>query len=168
MTRYILCLLVVAMAGSACSKTKKIEDVPQQVGQTTDGSDITTNPLDFDPSGSDSGRIDGLQTIYFNYDQAQLSGEARKALQGNAEWMKNKTDTVLQVEGHCDNRGSTEYNLALGERRAKAVRAYLVSLGVDANRLSIMSYGEEKPMVQGESEDAWSKNRRANFLPIKK
>jgi peptidoglycan-associated lipoprotein len=74
----------------------------------------------------------------------------------------------LQIEGHCDSRGSIEYNLALGERRAKSVRAYLVNLGVSAKRLSVISYGKEKPIVQGDSEEAMAKNRRANFLPLGK
>ena len=167
MTRYLL-ILMCAFAIGACAKAKKPDETAPQAGEGTDGNPVVSSEMSFDASGSDSGRIDGLQTIFFAYDQAQLSGEARKALQGNADWIKSHNDVVVQVEGHCDNRGSTEYNLALGERRAKAVRAYLVSLGIDANRLSVMSYGEEKPLQQGESEDAWQKNRRANFLPIKK
>jgi peptidoglycan-associated lipoprotein len=168
MIRYLFIILATAAVGVSCSKSKGVKEDPTQVGETTGDPSITSEPMSFDASGSDSGRIDGLQTIFFAYDQAQLTGEARRALQGNADWIKGHNDVVVQVEGHCDSRGSTEYNLALGERRAKAVRAYLVSLGVDANRLSVMSYGEEKPLVQGESEDAWTKNRRANFLPMKK
>ncbi len=167
MTRYLLILLC-AVAIGACAKAKKAEDQPAQAGESDGNPVVSSDPLSFDAAGSDSGRIDGLQTIYFAYDQAQLSGESRKSLQSNADWIKGHNDVVVQVEGHCDNRGSTEYNLALGERRAKAVRAYLVSLGIEANRLSVMSYGEEKPLVQGESEEAFTKNRRANFLPIKK
>ncbi|HEX4922897.1 MAG TPA: OmpA family protein, partial [Bdellovibrionales bacterium] len=142
MTRFMyIILLAVALVGVSCAKAKKAEEAPVQAGETTGDPSVTNEPITFNPSGSDSGQIEGLQTIYFAYDQAQLTGEARRALQGNADWIKARPDTVVQIEGHCDNRGSTEYNLALGERRAKAVRAYLVSLGVDANRLSVMSYG---------------------------
>ncbi|MEQ1875232.1 MAG: peptidoglycan-associated lipoprotein Pal [Bdellovibrionia bacterium] len=167
MTRYLTILLCAAVLG-ACGSAKKKDDAATQAVEGTDGNPVVSSEMSFDPTGSDSNRIEGLQTIFFQYDQAQLTGEARKQLQGNADWIKGHTDVVVQVEGHCDNRGSTEYNLALGERRAKAVRAYLVSLGIDANRLSVMSYGEEKPLVNSENEDAWTKNRRANFLPIKK
>lgn len=167
MSRYLLILLC-AVAVGACAKAKKPEDQPGQATEGGDGNPVVSSEMSFDAAGSDSNRIDGLNTIFFAYDQAQLSGEARKLLAANAEWIKGHGDVVVQVEGHCDNRGSTEYNLALGERRAKAVRAYLVSLGIDANRLSVMSYGEEKPLTPGENEDAWTKNRRANFLPIKK
>jgi len=72
----------------------------------------------------------------------------------------------IQIEGHCDSRGSIEYNLALGERRAKSVKAYLVSLGIEANRLNIISFGEEKPLADGDTESAHAQNRRANFVPI--
>jgi peptidoglycan-associated lipoprotein len=87
-------------------------------------------------------------------------------LEGNAAWIKSNAKTTVQIEGHCDSRGTIEYNLALGERRAQAVKNYLVGLGVAADRLNVISYGEEKPLVPGDSEEAWTKNRRANFLPI--
>ncbi len=119
-----------------------------------------------DPMGSDSGRIPGLSTIYFEYDQARLTPEARRILAENAEWIKNHPGLTIQIEGHTDSRGSIEYNLALGERRAKSVKAYLESLGVDPRRLTIISYGKEKPIAYGENEEAWSKNRRANFVPL--
>ena len=105
----------------------------------------------------------GLNTIYFDFDSASLSSEAKDTLDGNASYLKSKADVSLTVEGHCDERGSTEYNLALGERRANAVRSYLVNLGVKKGRLRTVSYGEERPAAQGSSENAWAKNRRAEF-----
>ncbi len=135
-------------------------------GSAMSDTKVDQTPLSFDAQGSDSGKIAGLVTVYFEYDKAVLSQESRDALKNNADWMKKNAGVKLQVEGHCDNRGSIEYNLALGERRANAVVSYLKSLGVAGNRLSVISYGEEKPVVAGDSEQAWAKNRRANFLPV--
>ena len=127
---------------------------------------VDSTPMNFDAQGSDSNKIAGLSTVYFDYDKSTLSGTSREALKGNAEWMKANTKVNVQIEGHTDSRGSIEYNLALGERRANSVKAYLQSLGVPASRLKTISYGKERPLVSGESEDAWSKNRRANFVPV--
>jgi peptidoglycan-associated lipoprotein len=127
---------------------------------------VDSTPMSFDTSGSDSGKIPGLETVHFDYDKSSISSENKRILQGNAEWIKKNTTYKIQIEGHCDARGTIEYNLALGERRANAVKAYLASLGVPAARLSVISYGEEKPVEPGDSESAYSKNRRANFLPV--
>src|SRR5690606_28157607 len=104
--------------------------------------------------------------VNFDYDSATLSTESRKTLADNAEWIRTNANVTVQIEGHCDARGSVEYNLALGERRAKAVKSYLVSLGVDSKRMTIISYGEEKPLVTGESDSDYARNRRANFVPL--
>lgn len=130
-----------------------------------DNSAVDSTAMSFDAAGSDSGKIDGLKTVFFDYDKATLSGEAKKVIQGNVEWMKKNANTKVQIEGHCDNRGSIEYNVALGERRANSVKDYMMSLGLSGNRLATISYGEEKPLVSSENESAWKKNRRANFVP---
>jgi peptidoglycan-associated lipoprotein len=109
-----------------------------------------------------------FETIYFDYDKSDLRKDAREVLSKNAEiLLKSKPDAKIQVEGHCDERGSAEYNLALGERRAKSSLQYLITLGVKADRLSVISYGKEKPAVQGSDEAAWAKNRRAEFVVAK-
>jgi peptidoglycan-associated lipoprotein len=109
-----------------------------------------------------------LGKIYFDFDSFVLSQEARDTLKKNAEYLQKKNLSArIQIEGNCDERGSSEYNLALGEKRAKAALNYLVTLGVAADRLSFISYGEEKPADPGHDEAAWSKNRRAEFLIIK-
>jgi len=105
-----------------------------------------------------------LGAIYFDYDEATLTDTAQKTLQKNAEWMRRNLSAQIQVEGHCDERGTTEYNIALGERRAVAVRKYLIQLGIDSARLSIISYGAEQPIVFGNTEETFVKNRRAEFL----
>lgn len=107
-----------------------------------------------------------LQKIYFNFDSASLSDEARNALTKNADLLA-KQQMSIRIEGNCDERGSDEYNLALGERRAKAARDYLVNLGVNPERISVISYGEEKPADPGHDEAAWAKNRRDEFVIMK-
>ena len=149
---------------TACSK-KKEPSVIDTV-EVDGGGDIGAQALRFDPMGSDSGKIAGLSTINFEYDQFSLSSESRNRLAANAEWLRANAGVSLQIEGHCDARGSIEYNLTLGERRANSVKSYLVSLGVDGGRLSVISYGEEKPVSGGDSESDHFANRRANFVPI--
>jgi peptidoglycan-associated lipoprotein len=105
-----------------------------------------------------------LEKVFFEFDDYTLTPEARGILARNAEWLRQNPAARLTIEGNCDERGSDEYNLALGQRRAEAVKNYLVSLGVAAERLSSTSYGEERPAAAGSDESAWSQNRRAEFL----
>lgn len=112
-----------------------------------------------------SAAVENFETIYFDFDKSDLRKDARDVLSKNAEiLLKSDRAAKIQIEGHCDERGSAEYNLALGERRAKSSMQYLITLGVKADRLSVISYGKEKPAVQGSDEAAWSKNRRAEFV----
>lgn len=141
----------------SCSSTDK---------QSGGDDPITSKSMTFDASGSDSGGIDGLNSINFEFDRANLTSATKSTLDQNAGWINSHPGVAMQVEGHCDMRGSLEYNLALGERRAKAVKNYLVSKGVDPNRLSVISYGKEKLLDSGDSEDSHYRNRRANFVPL--
>lgn len=115
----------------------------------------------------DAAGKEALKTVYFAFDDYTLNSDSQATLNKVAEFLKGNQAVVVQVEGHCDERGSIEYNLALGERRAQSVKNYLVQLGVDAARLPTISYGEEKPVEQGHDESAWSKNRRAEFVVSK-
>jgi len=108
----------------------------------------------------------GMKRIHFNFDQFTLSSEARQTLGANAKYLNAMSDVKVVIEGHCDERGSDEYNLALGESRALAAKSYLVSLGVSAKRLSVISYGEEKALVDAANEEAWAQNRRAEFKAV--
>lgn len=150
---------------ASCASKKKTGDAGGPEGGAMDAS-LSSQDMMGDAMGSDSGKIAGLSTVNFDYDSASLGTEARRKLAENAEWIKNAGSVTVQVEGHCDSRGSVEYNLALGERRAKSVKSYLASLGVEPKRLTIISYGEEKPLDASETEDAYAKNRRANFVPL--
>jgi peptidoglycan-associated lipoprotein len=105
-----------------------------------------------------------LSTIYFAFDSANINDAGRAILDANATYLKANSDVQIQIEGHCDERGSIQYNLALGERRAQAVQDYLSALGVDASRITTISYGKEKPMDMGHDEASWARNRRANFV----
>jgi peptidoglycan-associated lipoprotein len=106
----------------------------------------------------------GLQTVHFPYDSSNLDSEAKNVLRSNAEILKTNSNVKIQIEGHCDARGGIQYNLALGERRAKSVKDYLVDAGVSGNRISTISYGKERLLDPGTSEEANAKNRRANFV----
>lgn len=105
-----------------------------------------------------------LEKVYFAFDSALLSPEARQVLVTNADKIRHGEKLAVRIEGNCDERGSDEYNLALGERRAKAALQYLLTLGVPENRLSIISYGKEKPLATGHDEVSWAKNRRDEFV----
>jgi peptidoglycan-associated lipoprotein len=107
-----------------------------------------------------------LVTVLFDFNAAELTDRARADLEQNAEFLRARAQLRVQVEGHCDSRGSTEYNLALGERRAMAVRQFLVKLGIDPERLEIISYGEERPADPDSTEEAFGKNRRAEFREL--
>ena len=100
-------------------------------------------------------------TVFFAFDSSSLSAEAQAALDTQVAWLKKHDDVNVIVQGHCDDRGTREYNLALGERRANAVKQYLVSQGIEESRISTISYGKERPAVLGNNEAAWAQNRRA-------
>jgi peptidoglycan-associated lipoprotein len=129
-----------------------------------------------DTSGSSSRQLDemraeqaasaaaGLRDVFFGYDSWTISEEGRQALSRDAEWMKSNSGVAVKVEGHCDERGTSAYNLVLGENRAKAVRNYLVELGVGANRLSVVSYGKERPFCNEHAESCYQQNRRGHLV----
>lgn len=129
---------------------------------------IPPEPLPSDSVASksldDLNRDSPLQPVFFDYDSAEIDDAGRTTLQANATVLKRYSTWAITIEGHCDERGTAEYNLALGERRALAARTYLISLGLDANRLRTVSYGSEFPFDPAHEERAWSRNRRAHFV----
>jgi len=127
-----------------------------QPAPRVDSSDISRLPLD---------QLSGmLKPAFFDYDKADIRADAREALAGNATWLKKYPSVQFTLEGHTDERGTAQYNLALGDRRANAAKDYLVSLGVDSARIKSVSYGKERPFATGHDEDSWQKNRRAHFV----
>ena len=104
------------------------------------------------------------EDVYFEFDKSTLDSMSQDILSRKADWMRDNQDIVVSIEGHCDERGTNEYNLALGEKRAESEKSFLVDLGIDAYRISTVSYGEERPVDSGQNEEAWAKNRRAHCL----
>lgn len=190
MRRLLLSLLTVALATSltACSKKPTTSPGPASTSpfpgavstpspDTTvpppppvppppdirPGGDITSTPADT-RTVDDINRNSPLKPIFFAYDSDTLDDLARKALAENAQILKANPKWVITVEGHCDERGTAEYNLALGDRRALAAKSYVLSLGISADRLKTVSYGKEFPFDPGHDEDSWLQNRRAHFM----
>lgn len=125
---------------------------PTPLGQSTQSPSTTREP----PWVAGTG-----DRVFFAYDRSELSSEGRRTIEAWAMWLQQNPSASLAIEGHCDERGTREHNLGLGERRAEAARGFLVSLGVDARRVTTVSYGKERPAVVGSAESAWSQNRRA-------
>jgi len=116
------------------------------------------------PAPSEFTSVADLKDIHFDFDKYDIRPGDAKTLDGNAGWLKSNPNHLVLIEGHCDERGTNEYNLALGERRAKSTMNYLVSQGVQASRITIISYGEERPACSQKTEECWAQNRRAHLL----
>jgi peptidoglycan-associated lipoprotein len=181
----VVSVVVLAIGISACAKKKPpvAKPVPPPPVTDTSGSKppappepvreaapVPPEPLTSDPLGDIDiiNKNSPFQPIFFAYDSAEVEGPAQQALNANAQILKKYGTWVITIEGHADERGTAEYNLALGERRAAAARTYLISLGVPAERLKTVSYGKEFPFDPGHDEAAWAKNRRAQFVVTSK
>ncbi len=180
--RFLLCLCVVLFLGAAaCGKgqppvarpTPPPPPPPPTITLPPDPPAPSREPMPPQPlptddvagrSLDDLNRDSPLRPVFFAYDSADVNEAGRTTLQANAALMKKYPNWVVTIEGHCDERGTAEYNLALGERRAVAARTYLLSLGLDANRLRTVSYGSEFPFDPAHQETAWDRNRRAHFV----
>lgn len=146
-------------------------------GTTDDGSSVSEKGLDDTTSGGAAAdqtsearaALEKFENddIFFDFNSAALLPDAQSLLMEKAEWLRNHPQAEVVIEGHTDERGTVEYNLALGDRRAESVRAFLMELGVDTSRIRTISYGEENPIDPGQSESAWAKNRRAHFFTEK-
>jgi len=159
--RWTLAVGLGALMTISCSKKQTTEE-PNTSGDVTsiDTGDNAANGA----NGATGQKVAALPTIYFEFDSFSLSSAAKEALGMAAQWLKANPKQKIQVEGHCDERGTTEYNLALGERRANSVKEFLSKKGVGASQLSTISYGSERPVALGHDEAAWAKNRRCEFV----
>ncbi len=153
----LMLALLLALGAASCSKKQKADEGAENAAG------VGSSDLAQDMSDSDAGRAAGLQTVHYAYDSSVLDATAKGTLDENARILKEKSSLKVQIEGHCDERGGIQYNIALGERRAHVAKSYLVDKGVDADRVTIISYGKEKPVDQGHNEESWAKNRRSNF-----
>ena len=173
----VLAFLLVGTLGlvTACKKKPPTTTEGAKPGETPSrGETVVQPPTTTPPGGVESAELPAdvreinargyLKDAFFDYDKSDLRDDARTALAADADWLKKNRTIQYLVEGHCDERGTSEYNLALGDRRANAAKEYLVSLGVDASRIRTVSYGKERPFCNQSSEDCWQQNRRAHFL----
>ena len=161
----LMTLLISPLASMACTNdSKKLKDpISANGGKDSNNLNGTSNPNDFKVDEA-SGKIDfAAAVVYFEFDNATLTKEGMGQLDALSKYMAAHPATKMNIEGNSDDRGSVEYNLALGQKRSDAVKKYLVTSGVLAERLASISFGEEKPSVAGDNETAWAKNRRAEF-----
>ena len=134
-------------------------------GQGNDVVGVDSGYYDDGSMGSQSGLLSDVgDTVYFGYDSSSLNSEAQAVLSAQAAWLVENPASSIVIEGHCDERGTREYNIALGERRANAVRNFLVRSGVDSNSVTTVSYGKERPVVVGTSAESYAQNRRARTI----
>lgn len=159
-----LVVLVLGMTLTGCSK-KAPETAQQETATEGAGASESLETAD---TGIMEGRTSGpMVPVYFEFDSSKITGEQVQRIETNADFIKKNAQLNVRIEGNCDPRGTQEYNLALGERRAQGAKSYLVNLGVDAERLSTVSFGEEKLLLFGHDEISWAQNRRADFVIVK-
>ena len=152
----LLSMFAAMLLLTACESAK--DDSASTAGGGLSNSSSSTTAV---RPGSEEDLVQNVgDRVFFDFDRSDLKPEARATLERQAAWLKKYPDVRIQVEGHCDERGTREFNLALGERRANAAKNYLVALGISASRLSTISYGKERPAVLGSNEAAWAQNRR--------
>jgi peptidoglycan-associated lipoprotein len=152
-------------AGDAGSKTPP--SASQGEGKRGTAKETTTDRSSLaELQEGKSGEAGPLKDIFYDYDSHNLRADARDTLRANAEWLKRNAAARVEIEGHCDERGTNEYNLALGAKRAQAAKDFLATLGISAERLSTISYGEEIPVCKEASEGCWQRNRRARFVVL--
>ena len=157
--------LLVALVGVGCSAKKKGAGAGAAGGGLGEEGLAGGGSLERYKQGTlGTGEQGPLKDIYFAFDAYDLDEQARSILRDNAAWLKDHARAKAEIEGHCDERGTVEYNLALGTKRAGAAKEYLVALGVSADRVTTISYGEELPLCHEHNEECWQKNRRAHFV----
>ena len=166
---FISILMVLFVA--ACATTPKDSADSSGSGSSSSGTDVSSEGTITETTGS--GIVSGSQEdlivnvgdrVFFGYDSSDLDSDALELLQDQVAWLKQNSDVSVTIEGHCDERGTREYNLALGEKRAQAVKNYLIGLGISPDRVSTISYGKERPAVVGSNDGAWAQNRRSVTL----
>ncbi len=162
----VIGILAVAVICVSCGKKKEVpEEIP--IEETTPTPPVDTTPVvKEEPSAAPQLKESQFQTVYFDFDKYNLRSDAKAGLDQNYQLLNEFPNAIIKIEGHCDERGTIEYNISLGEKRAKAAQDYLIGLGIQPQRISIITYGKERPVDPGHNEGAWAKNRRAEFRVI--
>ncbi len=165
--KFLISTLLILFVAACATKPKDSADASGTGSSSTDSSVASDGTLS---ETAGSGIVAGSQEdlivnvgdrVFFGYDSSDLDSDALELLQDQVAWLKQNSDVSITIEGHCDERGTREYNLALGEKRAQAVKNYLIGLGINADRVSTISYGKERPAVVGSNDGAWAQNRRS-------
>ncbi len=165
--KFLISTFLVLFVAACATKPKDSADSSGS-GSSSSGSDVSAEGTITETTGS--GIVSGSQEdlivnvgdrVFFGYDSSDLDSDALELLQDQVAWLKQNSDVSVTIEGHCDERGTREYNLALGEKRAQAVKNYLIGLGINPDRVSTISYGKERPAVVGSNDGAWAQNRRS-------
>jgi len=164
----IVTILAASLASTGCKKRARVEPPPppppvEQPAEVIPAAPDTTGQAERDRQARMDADRARIQTVYFDYDMADIRADQRDKISTNADIFRTWTEWQVSVEGHCDERGTNEYNLALGDRRAAAAKQALVAAGVAGGRISTISYGEERPLDPGHEESSWARNRRAEF-----
>jgi len=162
----ITIILSLSLAGCGSSSKKTAAPSTDSSSEMT-ADEGTASNLEIN-GDSDSGKAGALKTVFFDFNSSTLSGSAKADLDSNVQFLQENSAVTVQVEGHCDERGGVQYNIALGEKRAESTKAYLVSAGIDSSRVSTISYGKERPITFGHDDGAWGQNRRSNFVVLSK
>jgi len=176
---FLTVILVLSFAASCKKKAKEVPPPPPPQAQEQPRVEKVEEPVLKEPVLTEEeifmrktleeiNQEKPLAMIHFDYDKYNIRPDAVPVLEANASWLKKHPTVKILIEGHCDERGTEEYNLSLGEKRAKSTMEYLTSLGISADRIRIISYGKSQPLDPGHDETAWAKNRRAQFLIIEK
>ena len=168
MINKILLSAIMVLFLAACSTTPKDDADSKGTGSSSSSSDVSADGAITETQGT--GVVSGSQEdlivnvgdrVFFDYDSSELDADAQELLQDQVAWLKQHSNVSVIIEGHCDERGTREYNLALGEKRAQSVKNYLIGLGISPDRVSTISYGKERPAVVGSNDGAWAQNRRS-------
>ena len=164
--KFLVSILLMFFVAACATKPKDDADASGSGSSSTDSAVSDGNITETTGSGIVSGSQEDLivnvgDRVFFGYDSSDLDSDALELLQDQVAWLKQNSEVSVTIEGHCDERGTREYNLALGERRANAAKDYLMTYGISSNRISVISYGKERPVDSGSNPLAWSKNRRS-------
>ncbi len=162
---FAVILMVGMLALWGCPKKAEMSSAPEEQPAKAQEEQKAAPPAEKEEAKERAAaKEEGLQPIYFDFDKSFIRDDARSVMKSNADWLKANPKVKVRIEGNCDERGTIEYNQALGQRRAASAKKYLADMGISANRISLISYGKEKPACKQSNEDCWQKNRRDDLV----